>query len=437
MKTRITEKIKSVLKRDKEVMLTTARVSYPFIVERADGDYAYDISGNRFIDFSSFVGVYNLGLNGNKEVRNAVKAQIDKLSHPAFTDYYSELPVSFSEKLVGMFPKGFGRVFLSNSGTEANEAALKFSKLFTKRQYIISFYGSFHGRTMGSLSITASKAVHREHFGPFNSTIQAQFSYPYRCPLRKDGSSSCLCGIDYIRDIIFKKQISPSEVAAIFMEPIQGEGGYIVPDKEFVVELRKLATENGILLVSDEIQSGYMRTGRFLALDNFGVEADIYTMAKGLGGGMPIGATITRRSLGDIPRGSHGTTFGGNHISVAAANASLDYLNRNMHRLKRDVKEKGSIIMKRLNEMKERYGIIGDARGIGMMIGAELVKSRKTKAPAVEERERVLNECFNNGLLLLPAGVSTIRIIPPITISKSNLNEGLDIFESSLKLVSG
>ncbi len=320
---KIGNRTRQIIERDGEVILTTTRGSVPFVAERGDGDYAYDIEGNRFVDFSSFISVYNLGVDANKEVRTAAKKQIDKLMHSAFTDYYAELPVTFAENLMKMMPNGFGKVFYSNSGTEANEAALKFSKLFTKRQYTLSFYGGFHGRTMGSLSLTASKAVQREHFGPFNSVIHVPYAYCYRCPFGKEYPSCGMACVDYIKKYPLSKEVSAKEVSAIFIEPIQGEGGYIVPPKEFVYEMRKLADDHGMLLVADEVQSGYMRTGKFLALDNFGVKADIYTMAKAIGGGLPMGVTVTRSSLGDVPFGTHSNTFGGNLVSVAAAEASL------------------------------------------------------------------------------------------------------------------
>ena len=429
------QKIANIIKRDSEVFLTTTRAPYEFVADHGDGDFAYDITGRKLIDFSSFISVYNLGVNGNSEIRQAVKRQTDKLSHSAFTDYYSELPVSFAESLLKMFPKGFGRMFLSNSGTEANEAAMKFARIFTKRQYILSFYNGFHGRTMGSLGLTASRSVHRAHFGPFNSIIHTPYPYPYRCLFNKGEHD---CGADYlgfIEEYILKKEVDPQEVAAIFFEPIQGEGGYIVPTKSFMKGLRKLADEHGILLVADEIQAGYMRTGKFLALDNFGIEADIYTMAKALGGGLPIGATIARKSLGDLPSGAHANTFGGNHLAVAAANASLNYVKAHKSELEAGVRKKSGMIFKRLSEMQDDHEIIGDVRGIGLMIGVELVKNRKTKEHAVKEREQIVKTAFKNGLVLLTCGESTIRIIPPLTISEDSIEKGMGILEKSLKAV--
>ncbi|MFI5412537.1 MAG: aminotransferase class III-fold pyridoxal phosphate-dependent enzyme [Candidatus Micrarchaeales archaeon] len=424
---------RKIIERDKRVFLSTTRDEYSPVVDHGEGDYVFDADGNRLIDFSTFISVYNLGVNSNSEVRNAVKKQVDRLMHAAFTDFYSELPVSFGEDLIKMFPKGFGKMFLSNSGTEANEAAIKFSRTYTKRHYILAFYNSFHGRSMGSLGLTSSKIVQRENFGPFPNVVHAPYPYPYRCLFNKEPHKCGKDYIDFIKEYIFKKDISPNEIAAIFMEPIQGEGGYIVPPKEFVQGIRKLATQNGILLVDDEVQAGYMRTGKFLALDNFGVTADIYTMAKALGAGLPIGATIVKKSLGDIPPGSHSNTFGGNHISVAAAHASLKYVMRNKRRLESGIKKKGRYAMKRLQEMKWNYEAVGDVRGIGLMIGVEFVKNKETKEPDPEMREKVTKSAIQNGLLLLPCGQSTIRIIPPLNIRDSTLEKGLDIFEKSIK----
>ena len=434
-KIKIGKKIAKVMARDKKVLLTTTREVYPFMPERGYGDFVYDVEGNRFIDFSSFISVYNLGVGGNAAIKKAMVNQINSLTHNAFTDYYSERPVRFAEKLVSMMPRGFGgKVFYSNSGAEANEAAVKFAKIFTKRRYFISFYGAFHGRTGGVLGLTASKVLHKENLGPFPNVVHAIYPDTYRNPFNiDDGDELSKVCIDHIERNILGRELPPNEVAAIFVEPMQGEGGYIIPPKLFMKELRRVADDNGIVLVADEIQTGYMRTGKFLALDNFDVQADIYTLAKSLGGGVPIGATITRTSLGDIPSGSHANTFGGNLLAIAAAEASLDYVKKNMKSLQRNIKERGAQIMKRLKEMKERYEIIGDYRGIGLFIGMELVKDRKTKEPAVKAVEEVLNECFYNGLIVLPTGKSSIRIIPPLTVSQRNVESGMDILEESVK----
>ncbi len=434
---KITKKINDTVARDKKAITTIAREPYPMVVAKGAGDYVWDISNNKFIDFTSFISVYNLGVNGNAEIRRAIKNQVDKLMHPAFLDFYSELPVKLAENIIEMMPSGFGKVFFSNSGTEAIEDAIKISKLFTKKNYIIAFYNSFHGRTLGSLGLTAARTSQREHFGPFPNVVHSPFPDPYR-PIAGSQSpdETAIACIEHIEKNILGKEYSSKEVAAIFVEPVQGEGGYIIPPKLFMKELRRVATDNGIILVSDEIQSGYMRTGKFLAMDNFGVTADIYTMAKALGGGLPLGATISKTALGNVPLGAHGGTFGANLASVAAGIASLNYVKRNKRALEKMVKDKNKIIMKRLNKMRDNYEIVGDVRGLGMMIAAEFVKSKKTKEPAIKEKDKILQECFNNGLILLGCGTSSIRLIPPITMSRENIEKGLDIFEDAIKAVS-
>jgi 4-aminobutyrate aminotransferase len=429
---KIGDRTRRVIARDKKVFLTTTREVYPFVADHGNGDFVYDFEGNKFLDFSSFISVYNLGVNGTPEIRKAVIEQAGKLMHSAFTDYYAELPVEFAENLLKLMPSGFGKMFLSNSGTEANEAAIKFSKLFTNRQYLMAFYNAFHGRSTGSLALTASKIVQREHFGPFSDTVHVPYAYCYRCPLKQTYPDCGFACVDYIKKYPLSKEVSGKEIAAFVFEPIQGEGGYVVPPMDYFKEIKKLADDYGMLLIDDEVQAGYMRTGKFLALDNFGIKADIYTMAKAVGGGLPLGVTVASTSLGDIPSGSHATTFGGNLVSIAAANASIKYILGNKQKLSREVVQKGALIMKRLMQMKEDYEMVGDVRGIGLMIGMELVKDKKTKVPAVKEREGILNDLFQSGMLVLPSGESSIRLIPPLTISYENLEKGMDLLESAI-----
>jgi 4-aminobutyrate aminotransferase len=430
-----TKKAKAIIEKDRRLFFSTTRQPYQFVAEKGSGDFAYDIDGNKLIDFSSFISVYNFGVNGNASVRNAIKNQTDKLMHAAFTDYYSELPVRFAETLLKLMPKGFGRMFLSNSGTEANEAAIKFARLFKKRQYVLAFYNSFHGRTLGSLSLTTSKTIQREGFGPFPNALHAPFAYCYRCPFKQKYPDCGFACVDYIRKYTLSKEASGNEVSAIFFEPIQGEGGYIVPPKDYFKEIKRLADDYGILLVCDEIQSGYMRTGKFLGLDNFGIDADMYTMAKAIGAGLPFGVTIAKSALGDIPRGSHATTFGGNLVSVSAALASLDFLIKNKAKLQHEILRKGRYVMKRLLSMEEEYEIVGDVRGIGLMIGNEIVKKKETKEPAIIKRNQVIQSAFDKGLLLLPSGESSIRIIPPLTVKDQSLEKGMDILEKAVREV--
>ncbi len=433
---KITNKTRNIIKRDKKTMIKTTRGSTLFVPEHGDGDFVYDVENNKFIDFSSFISVYNLGVNGNKEIKSAIVNQLGKLTHGAFNDFYSEVPLEFAENLLTMFPKGFGRVYLSNSGTEAIEAAIKFSKSYNDRPYIFSFYGAFHGRTIGSLSATTSKSVHRAHLGSvLGPAIHAPYAYCYRCPLKLEYPSCAMACVDYIKKYPLTKEVNPKEISALFIEPIQGEGGYVVPPKEFVKEMRELADEHGMLLVSDEIQAGYMRTGKFLSMENFGVEADIYTIAKSSGGGLPLGITVTRSSLGDVQEGLFSGTMGGNLVVAAAANASLNYIKKHESELKSGIARKGKYMMKRLNDMKEKYEIVGDVRGLGMMIGVEFVKDKKSKEPAPQERNDIIDNAFYNNLILLPCGVSTIRVIPPLTMADKNIEEGMDILESAIKKI--
>ncbi|MGC8676038.1 MAG: aminotransferase class III-fold pyridoxal phosphate-dependent enzyme [Candidatus Micrarchaeia archaeon] len=431
---KLDRKIKQVLERDSRIIFSTTREPYPFVPDRTTGDIAYDIAGNSFIDFTSFISVYNFGKEGLELARRAIRAQLEKLTHAAFLDFYSPLPVSAAEKLVSLLPSGFGRVFFSNSGTEANEDAIKLARLFTKRQYLLGFYNSFHGRSLGPLGITSSKAIQREHFGPFPNVIHAIYPYTYRCPFNSESAEDCADScLNFIEEFVFRKLADPEEIAGIIMEPVQGEGGYIVPPKEFVRGIRKIADEHDILLIDDEVQAGMMRTGKFVALDHFGVSADIYTFAKALGGGLPLGATVARRSLGDTPAGSHAGTFGGNLAAVAASDALLGYVKSNRRRLERMAISKGGRIMKALKEMESDYEIVGEARGIGMMLAIELVEDKTSKKPAREQRNEIVKQCFSNGLLLLPAGESSIRIIPPLTMSEEHIDKGMSILESAIK----
>ncbi len=425
-------KAPGIIARDNAVMIKTTREPYNFVADHGSEEFVYDIDGNMFIDFSSFISVYNFGVNSSDAVRKAIAEQSSKLMHSAFTDYYAEPPVKFAESLISFMPKGFGRVFFSNSGTEANEAAIKFSRIFTKRNYTIAFYGGFHGRTKGSLALTASKSVQRAYNGPFPDVIHVPFPYCYRCPLKQTYPDCGFACIDYIKKYPLSKEVDPKEVAALISEPIQGEGGYIVPPKDYFKELKKVLDEHDILLISDEVQAGYMRTGKFLAMDNFGVKADIYTMAKSVGAGLPLGVTITDKRLGNIPEGSHANTFGGNLAVIAGAQAQLDHISRNKKKISEEVAKKGKLAKKRLEEMQEQYEIVGDARGIGLMLAIEIVRDKGTKQPAPDIREKILMESFANGLLMLPAGESTIRIIPPLTIPDHSLTKGLDILERAI-----
>jgi 4-aminobutyrate aminotransferase len=422
-----------ILKRDARVVSQSMVREYPLVLKRAEGVNLWDVDGNRYLDFTAGIAVMNVGWNHPKVVR-AVEEQAKLLSHGAFLDFCSEIPVKFAEKLIEFLPEGHNRVYFSNSGAECVEAALKLARHHTKRKYFIAFYGGFHGRTYGALSLTASNVIQRKYFGPFLPVIHTPYAYPYR-PL---GSESAHCDVDvirYIEERIFGTEVSPDEVAAIFVEPIQGEGGYIVPPVTFLQRLRKLCDEHGILLVADEVQSGCFRTGKFLASEHSGVKADIVCLSKAIGGGMPLGITVAREEIMTWPPGSHASTFGGNNLSCAAGLAVLEILQE--EGFGENVLDKGRYLLEGLHRLQDRYDLIGDVRGTGLMCGIELVTNRETKEPACEDRGRILNLAFEQGLTLLPAGASTIRFCPPLIIEKQDIATGLEILDKAFARCTG
>jgi len=419
---------KAIISRDERIISPCLTREYELVVSKAYGVNLEDPDGNRYLDFASGVAVNALG-HLHPAVVAAAEKQIKEAAHVAFTDFYSEIPVKFAEELIALMPKGIDSISFYNSGAEAVENALKLARHHTKRKYFISFFNSFHGRTMGSLSLTASKVIQREGFGPFLPVINVPFPYSYR----NITSDQCLA---FLEDEVFAKTISPTEVAAIFFEPIQGEGGYIIPPKDFVVSLRKICDDYGILLVDDEIQTGLWRTGKFLAVEHFGIKPDIVCMAKALGGGLlPLAAVATSRKITEwnACKGAYGSTFGANLLSVAAGQAALEIMSKK--EFAEAVKIKGNHVIKRLNEIKEKYEIVGDVRGLGLMIALEIVENKKSKKPAADKRNKILEHAFKHGLALLPAGQSVIRIIPPLIIEKEDLDIGLDILDNAIESV--
>ncbi len=419
------QKSREIINRDNNVMSPSLTRPYELVIDSAEGSTIFDVEGRSYIDFASSVAVMNIGYNC-KKVKEAVCAQMEKMVHCGFSDFYAEMPVKLSEKLCDM--TGYEKVFLSNSGAEAVEAAMKLAFWYTKKNAMIAFYRAFHGRTLGALSLTSSKIKHKEHF-PSLRVVHTHYAYCYRCPLNLEYPE---CGISCAREIertIFRRELSPKDTAAIVVEPVQGEGGFIVPPPEFHKEIRRICDENDVLLIADEIQSGGFRTGKFMAMDNFDVRADIVCMSKSIGGGIPLGATLSSSEIMSWHPGVHANTFGGNLLAAAGGLATLEFMES--RRLGEKAVEKGNYLMKRLNELKEEYPIIGDVRGIGLMIGAELVK--ENKAPAVQERELIVKKALDGGLILLPAGDSVIRFVPPLIIKKSEIDRGLEIFENALK----
>ncbi len=414
--------------RDQAVISPSYTRQYPLVVAKAKGCEVTDVDGKRFLDFTSGIAVTATGHCHPKVVR-AIRAQAGQLIHMSGTDFYYPQEILLAEQL-SKLSGGNRKVFLTNSGTESTEAGMKLARYTTKRPYFISFSGSFHGRTFGALSLTASKAVHRKGFAPLvPGVVHAPYPNPYRPP---NGISKEAC-TDYvlseIRDRIFRL-FPPEEVAAIFVEPIQGEGGYIVPPSDFLPRLSALASEFGILLVVDEIQSGIGRTGKMFAYEHCGIDPDITLLAKGIASGLPLGAMVAKSAFMTWEPGAHANTFGGNPVACCAALVTLDLVQNG---LMQNAKKVGEFILSRLREMQKRYAIIGDVRGMGLMIGIELVRDRESQSPAIVERSAIIQRCFERGLLVLGCGISTIRFAPPLVLKLSEAEKGLAIFEEALK----
>lgn len=415
---------KEIISRDNKVVSPSLTRSYDLVIDHAEGSTIFDVEGKSYIDFAASVAVMNIGYNCRK-VKEAVCAQMEKMVHCGFSDFYAERPVKLSEKLCEM--TGYEKVFLSNSGTEAVEAAMKLAFWYTGKNSMIAFYRAFHGRTLGALSLTSSKIKHKEHF-PSLRVLHSDYAYCYRCPLNLEYPG---CGISCAKEIertIFKRELSPKDTAAIVVEPIQGEGGFIVPPPEFHKEIRRICDENDVLMIADEIQSGGFRTGKFMAMENFNVRADIVCMSKSIGGGIPLGATLSTGRIMSWPPGTHANTFGGNLLAAAGGLATLEFMEES--RLGEKAAEKGKYLIKRLNELKEKYSIIGDVRGIGLMTGIELVE--EDKSPASARRDEIIKKSLEGGLILLPAGDSVIRFVPPLIIKKNEIDRGLGILENAL-----
>ncbi len=417
----------AVLKRDAEVISQSMARHYPLVLERAQDVNLWDVDGNRYLDLTAGFAVMNVGWNHPKVV-SAIVQQATLLSHGAFLAFCSETPITFAQQLTTFLPPSLNRVCLANSGAESVEAAMKLARYHTGRKYFIAFSNGFHGRTYGALSLTSTKSIQRAGFGPFLPVLHAPFPNPYR----GQGSESTEASLAALEDI-FKREVPAEEVAAIFVEPIQGEGGYIIPPKPFLGELRALCDDFGILLVVDEVQTGCYRTGTFLASEQFGVTPDIVCLSKAIGGGLPLGAMVASEEVTTWLPGSHAGTFAGNNVACAAGLAVLDILSG--EGFGDQVVDAGQHLLRRLNELQEDCDLIGDVRGMGLMAAIELVHSKETKEPAIEERRVILNDAFENGLALLPAGESAIRFCPPLTIEKGDIDRGVNILRRSIERV--
>ncbi len=407
--------------------------AYPLVIRRGRGAMVEDVDGNLFLDFSAGIAVVATG-HSHPEVVAAIQQQAADFIHMSGTDFYYESMVTLAEKLAatapGPTPK---RVFYTNSGTEAVEAAMKLARYATGRTHFIAFHGCFHGRTYGSLSLTASKAVQRERFGPLlPGVVHAPYSYPYRCPLGAPPEKCAEACLGYLENVILRASVSPREVAAIVVEPVQGEGGYVFPSAEFLQGLERLCRQHGMLLIADEVQSGMGRTGKWWASEHYGITPDIITVAKGIASGMPLGAMIARADLMTWPPGAHASTFGGNPVCLAAALATVRLLEGG---LIENARRLGDYILGRLADWPQKHPLVGEVRGRGLMVALELVRDKKSREPAHEEREAVVRGAFKRGLLILGCGRSTLRLMPPLLIDQEQADCALEILEASLVAV--
>ena len=424
-KTKAGKKTINLIKRDNKVISPSLTREYEFAFKNGKGVYLYDLDGKKYIDFAAGVAVNALGYN-NKFILDSIKKQLSKGIHIGFSDFYCERPVEFIELLLKFVPSNLEKAFLSNSGTESIECAMKLAKWHTKRKWCISFHNSFHGRTYGSLSLTDSKKVHKERFEPFLPVKHVSYPDVFRFNGNKDE-----CVKHCLNELGETIKILGRDVAAIFLEPIQGEGGYIVPPVEFVKGVRELCDKHSILLVADEVQSGCYRTGKFLGIENFNVKPDIVCLSKAVGGGLPLGVTLASKEIMDWVPGSHANTLGANLLACSSGIATLNYFRKN--KIWNNVNSVGEFILKKLRKLMEESEVYGDVRGIGLMIGNEFVDNKKNKLYNVNFRDKILYKCKENGLIVIGAGRSVIRFCPPLIINKKEANEGLRIFEDAIK----
>ena len=416
-------KAKAIILRDQAWTSPSLIKEYPLVIGGGCGAVVEDVDGNTFIDYMAGIAVSATGYNHPKVVA-AIQEQAAKFLHICATDFYFDGFAALSERLARLAPgTSKKRTFLTNSGTEAIEGAIKLARYHTRRPALIAFQGSFHGRTYGAMSLTSSKVKQHKHFGPFLPEVH---HVPYANPYRHQHA------LEYSLDAIhnlFERHVSPDDVAAIFVEPIQGEGGYVIPAKGFLPALRELCDKHGILLVADEVQSGNGRTGKWWACDHEGIEPDILVTAKGLGSGMPIGAFVAKESVMTWEGGSHGSTYGGNPVAVAAALATLDIIEPMLPQ----IAKMGERMLGHAQRMQDKYPVLGNVRGRGLMLGMEFVKDRTTKEPYPEIIDRITERAFHKGLLLLGCGKSTFRLAPPLVLDAYDVDTGMGILEECLK----
>jgi 4-aminobutyrate aminotransferase len=424
-------KAAALIARDHAVVSPSYTRDYPLVVARGEGAIIEDVDGNRFLDFNAGIAVCATG-HSHPRVVAAVRAQAEKFLHYSGTDFYYEGMVELAEKLAALAPGGGARrVYFGNSGTEAVEAAMKLARYHTGREKFIAFFGGFHGRTMGALSLTGSKSIQKKGFGPLVPGVtHIPYANCYRCAYGKQPETCAVECVKVIEDTLIRHILPANEIAAVTMEPIQGEGGYVVPPQKFFEELKAVTSRHGILIIADEVQSGMGRTGKMWASDHFGFDPDILTVAKGIASGLPLSATISRAAVMNWTPGAHASTFGGNPVAIAASLATIELLEQE---LIDNAARVGGEMLDRMRDWPRRFRHVGDVRGRGLMIGFEIVKDQATRERDPDMRNAIEKMAFERGLLILGAGPNSIRLCPPLVISRDQAAWALDTIEECLR----
>src|SRR5450631_3021323 len=429
-------KARAIVEADDRLISPSYTRSYPMVAKRGRGLRVEDVDGNEFLDFAAGIAVNSTG-HCHPEVVAAIQKQAAELIHISGTDFYDEHLTDLAERLSAVAPMpGPHKFFYGNSGAEAIECALKLARYHTGRQHIISFFGAFHGRTMGALSLTGSKPQQKRRFSPMVPGVtHIQYPYAYRgCTGGAEEQEAFSLGCArYIEEKLFKTILPPEEVAAVFIEPIQGEGGYVVAPTVFMQELRRICDKYGILLVVDEVQCGAGRSGKWWAVEHTGVQPDIICIAKGIASGMPLGITMSKAEIMDWVPGSHASTFGGNPVCIAAALATIHVIES--EDLMGNATEVGNHMLEKMAGWPSKHNIVGDVRGRGLMIGVEIVKDQQTKEHAASERDRIIELAFERGILFLGCGPSTIRIAPPLIVTRDEADIAMQALEESIAVV--
>ena len=424
---------KAVIDRDSRVMAQNYSKDCPLVAVRGSGAMVEDVDGNRFLDFGAGIAVVATG-HSHPRVVAAIKDQADRFIHMCYTDFYYDNLVALAEGLARRGPgPGPWRVFFANSGAEVVEGAVKLARVRTGRQKIVAFYGAFHGRTYGAMSLTASKLVQKRGYAPFLPEVyHSHYAHCYRCPVNREPATCDVQCLDLLTESMFGSTVSPDEVAAVIVEPVQGEGGYVVPHPGFLKRLRDVTRKHGILLIADEVQCGMGRTGKLFASEHFDLQPDIVTLAKGIASGMPLAALMARDDVMKWNDGGHGTTFGGNPVSAAAALATLELLEGGLIENAATV---GRYLLDLCHRKLGGHPCVGDIRGLGLMIGLEIVKDRKTREASPELRLAIIQEAFRRGLILIGCGKSTIRLSPPLIVDKEDAEIAVGILDEAIQAV--